>query len=168
MSAVLQDLRARIGALEKFSRRERFPYSALPEGLPRGGLVEIAGPGKTECVVRFLAENPELSAAWVEKTLSIYPPAIAQRRRGLERIFFVEAGAETAWAASTVLRSRLFPIVVYHAPYGCERELRRFQLLAEKAEATVLLLAGREPHAAWPIALSLESSGGALRVRRQK
>lgn len=166
MSA-LQDLRARIGAIEKFSRDESLPCSFLPQGLPRGALVEIAGAGKTESVVRFLAENPELGVAWIETSFSLYPPAIAQRRRPVENIFFVEAGKEAAWAASTVLRARLFPIVVYNAPYGDERELRRFQLLAERSRATMILLAKRAL-ATWPISLSLEVRERKISVLRQK
>ena len=167
MSA-LQELRTRIGAIEKFSRAEAFPYSGLPSGLPRGALVELAGHGKTESVVRFLAENADLSAAWIEKAFSLYPPAVAQRRRRLENLFFVEAGADAAWAATTVLRSRLFPVIVYNAPYGDERELRRFQLLAERSRATMILLAAQRAFASWPVALSLEVRERKLFVLRQK
>lgn len=165
----LQELRARLGALETFSRRESRPYSLFPQGLPRGALVEISGAGKTECVAQFLAENAETPAAWIESEFSLYPPALLQRQRKLENTFFVEAGKDATWAAATILRARLFPLLVYHAPYTQdERQLRRFQLLAEKAEATMILLAKRKPHAAWPIALSLELKEKQLLVLRQK
>lgn len=168
MSA-LQELRARIGALEKLSRSETHPYSLLAGGLPKGVLVEVSGQGKTENVAHFLAENSEVPAAWIESEFSLYPPALFQRKRKLENTFFVEAGKDAAWAAATILRSRLFPIVVFHAPYReDERQLRRFQLLAEKAEATMILLARKKPLAAWPIALSLEVRERKLFVLRQK
>jgi hypothetical protein len=166
MSA-LQELRVRIGAIEKFSREQALPYSLLSQGMPKGVLVEMTGAGKTESAVRFLAENPELGAAWIESSFSLYPPAVAQRQRSLENTFFVEAGKDSAWAASTILRSRLFPVVVYKAPYRDERELRRFQLLAERSRATMLLL-GAKPLASWPIALSLEVRERKLFVLRQK
>jgi hypothetical protein len=168
MSA-LQELRARIGAIEKFSRSGALPFSQLSTGLPSGALVEISGQGKTESVVHFLAENAEIPAAWIESDFSLYPPALFQRKRKLENTFFIEAGKDAAWAASTILRSRLFPVLVYHAPYQQdERQLRRFQLLAEKAQATMILLARRKPLAAWPIALSLEVRERKLIVLRQK
>ncbi|MGZ6290347.1 MAG: hypothetical protein ACXWQO_19315 [Bdellovibrionota bacterium] len=168
MSA-LQELRARIGAMENFSRSESLPYSQFASGLPRGALVEISGQGKTESVVQFLAENAETPAAWIESEFSLYPPALFQRKRKLENTFFIEAGKDAPWAASTILRARLFPVIVYHAPYQKdERQLRRFQLLAEKAQATMILLARRKPLAAWPIALSLEVRERKLFVLRQK
>ena len=100
--AALQELRARIGALERKSR-EAFPWSYLPEGLPRGGLVEIAGAGKTEAVARLLAENA-LPSAWVEAEFSVFPSALLQRQVKLEEVFFIEAGKEAAWAAAAALR----------------------------------------------------------------
>lgn len=171
MSALhLQELRARLGAFEKLSRGESHPYSMLAGGLPRGALVEVAGPGKTESVAAFLAENAQTPAAWVESEFSLYPPALFQRRRKLHNTFFIEAGKDAAWAASAVLRARIFPLLVYHAPYHeDERQLRRFQLLAEKAQATVILMSrGRKPLASWPVALSLEVRERKIFVLRQK
>lgn len=171
MVALLQELRARLGNTEKLPA---FPYSRLEQGLPRGALVEITGPGKTESVATLLAENPLLRVAWIESHFSLLPSALPQRKVNLEKIFFVEGGRDSAWAASTILRSQLFPIVVYHpAPLPREtendlRELRRFQLLAEKSASTMILL-GEEPRTlAWPIRLSLASENGGkkLNVKR--
>jgi len=164
-AAVLQELRARLGAFDSHLTREAFSYSRLASGLPRGILVELTGPGKTENVVQFLAENASLRAAWVEQRFSLLPSAFVQRQANLEKIFFIEGGMQCAWAASTVLRSQLFPIVVYHAPYGEERELRRFQLLAERSNTTMILLADKPlEERAWPIRLSLASRGRELSV----
>lgn len=169
MLVALQELRARIGALETFSRGENRPSSFFAGGLPRGALVEVSGVGKTERVAQFLAENAETPAAWIESEFSLYPPALFQRQRKCTNTFFVEAGKDATWAASTILRARLFPILVYHAPYlNDERQLRRFQLLAEKAEATMIFLARRKPHAAWPIARSFALQKQQLTVLRQK
>lgn len=161
----LQELRARIGALERKSR-ESFPWSFLPGGMPRGALVEISGPGKTEAVARLLAENP-LPVAWVEAKFSLFPSGLRQHQVSLENIFFIESGKDAAWAAGTALRSQLFPLLVYSAPYGEERELRRFQLLAERANATMILLA-KKPSLAWPISLSLEMRDRRPAVLRKK
>lgn len=163
MSA-LAELRARIGALTS-RNTERLAFSLVPEGLPRGGLVEISGRGKTEAAVRFLAENP-LPAAWIEERFSLFPTALLQREVDPARILFLEGGKEAAWAAAQVLRSQLFPILIYSAPYGEERELRRFQLLSETAKTTMLLLRP-QPSKAWPIALQLRMEGGELRARKR-
>jgi hypothetical protein len=164
-AAVLQELRARLGAFDNHHTRERVPYSRLPSGLPRGILVELTGPGKTSMVVQLLAENPELRTAWIEQHFSLLPSAFVQRQVNLEKIFFIEGGKQSAWAAGAVLRSQLFPIVVYNAPYGEERELRRFQLLSERSNTTMILL-GEKPleQKAWPIRMSLEARGRQLTV----
>lgn len=168
MPAALEEIRARLSALESRPRKEFLPFSPLVGGLPRGALVEITGHGKTGAAVQFLAENSALRAAWVEGSFSLFPPALLQRRANLQKILFVEGGAQSAWAAGTLLRSGLFPILVYSAPYGCERELRRFQLLAEKSATTMLLLGeAPQPHA-WPIQLSLEVREGKPALFRRK
>lgn len=161
----LEELRARLGARK--DRREILSFSACAEGLPRGALVEITGRGRTETVARLLAEHRDLSAAWIEESLSLFPPALAQRNVALDSIFFIEGGTQTAWAAGAALRSQLFPVVIYDAPYGEERELRRFQLLAEKSHSTMLLL-GEDPVPAWPISLALKVEAGRVRVERRR
>jgi len=156
MSAVLQELRARLGITESHFQKGVLPFSRLPKGLPRGVLAEITGSGKTECVAQLLAENPLLRCAWIESPFSLLPSALAQRGVSLEKVFFVEGGANAGWAAATVLRAQIFPLVVYRAPYGELKELRRFQLLAGKANTTMILLGDQTAHA-WPIRLSWEA-----------
>ena len=170
MLAALQELRARLGVLEnQCPEKEKIAFSQIPEGLPRGILVEITGKGKRESIAALLAENPDLYCAWIESKLSILPSALEQRKINLEKLFFVEGGNETSWAAATVLRSQIFPIVVYNAPHGDLRELRRFQLLASKAQSTMLLLAEDPTPNAWPIRLSLcvQAEGRKVSIARR-
>jgi hypothetical protein len=163
----IQELRARIGSLER-AEKESHSWSMVSGGIPRGGLVEICGHGKTEAVGRLLAEHAHTPTAWIEKDFSLLPSALAQRGVPLDKIFFVEAKAEYAWAATLILRARIFPFVVYHAPFGEEKELRRFQLLAERSRSTMLLLTEEKPTLAWPISLSLEMEKNQALVRRRK
>jgi len=163
----IQELRARIGSLER-AEKENHSWSMVSGGIPRGGLVEICGHGKTEAVARLLAEHAQAPVAWIEKDFSLLPSALAQRGVPLDKIFFVEAKAECAWAAALVLRSQVFSFVVYNAPFGEEKELRRFQLLAERSRSTMLLLTEEKPSLAWPIALSLEMEQNQPLVRRRK
>ncbi len=165
--SALEELRARIGALETGYAREQHAFSLYPAGLPKGGLVEIAGHGKTECAVRFLAEHPGIAVAWIEGEFSLFPTALLQRRVDPAKILFIEGKKDAGWAAGVILRSGLFPFVIYHAPYKDERELRRFQLLSEKARSTTILLQ-EKPSGAWPITLHLELKDGRLEARRRR
>ena len=163
VTPILEELRARLGVFDTHLQRESLPFSRFAPGLPRGALVELTGPGKTTLVAQFLAENSGLRAAWVESRFSLLPSAFPQRSVDLEKIFFVEGGKDSAWAAATILRAQLFPILVYPAPYGCERELRRFQLLSERSSTTMILLGQKPLEArAWPIKVALEARGREL------
>jgi hypothetical protein len=135
-------------------------FSYLEDGIPRGAITEVSGRsggGKTELVLRFLAENPEARVAWVEEELTIYPCAFPQNRVELERVLFVDAPfGKKLWTAHQILRSGACPIVVIDAQGLSEADLRRLQLAAERADAAVILLT-QEPSArgAWPIAAQL-------------
>jgi hypothetical protein len=165
--ARLKELAATIGSSQQIDRTP-WPCSQLEGGLPRGSLIEISGHGRTEALVRILAEHPELPSLWIEANFQLFPPALAQRKLVLERTYFVDAGREAAWAATTVLRSQICPFLIYHAPYGAERFLRRLQLLAERSGTIVFLLPEGKPRQAWPIHLSLEAKGRKLHTLRRK
>lgn len=162
----VQELRARIQGLSSPVAREFFPFSKFSDGFPRGALVEITGRGKCGVVADFLAENLEFTV-WIEKKREIFPSALLQRKVDLQKILFVEGKNEAAWVAATALRSKVFPIVVFDCVYKDERDLRRWQLLAEKAKATMILLR-EKPSKFWPISLSLQVNGRAIEVLRQK
>jgi hypothetical protein len=140
--------------------REKYEFSLLPGGVPRGVLIELAGLGKTEVIVQFLRENPKLRVAWIEESLTIYPCAVAQRNVALSRLLFIEASSEIFWATFQVLRSNLFDCVVISSKRILdEKNLRRMQLESEKGNSGIFLLT-EELHKAWPIALQLKVSRG--------
>jgi hypothetical protein len=158
----IADLRSLIRTVEKPQERERYDFSLLPSGVPRGALIEVTGPGKTESVVSFLSENQALRIAWVEDQMTVYPTAILQRQVPLERVLFIEAGDEIVWAAMQVMRSGLFEAIILSLPRHLdERVLRRLQLESEKSQACVFLLS-EKPHKAWPISLQIQVSRPAL------
>ncbi len=150
----LENLSSRIGALRGASAKESFHWSLVPSGLPRGAITEIAGSGKTELVMQFLAENPHVKAAWIEPVLSLYPCAVLQRQVALDRMLFNEAGKEVPWVTLQLLRSQLFHIVVLDAACSDFRALRRFQLATEKANCGLILLSNRLQRA-WPISMQI-------------
>lgn len=137
------------------ARREVLSCSSLPRGLPKGAITELYGAGKTEFVARVLAEHPLLRAAWIEERLSVFPFALLQRNISLDRVLFVEAGAETLWTALQVLRSQLFPIVILYGEGWELNALRRIQLATEKSQAATLWLTGRAQNL-WPVSLQLK------------
>ena len=142
-------------------KREFLRFSAIEGGLPKGALVEFsgqAGSGKTETILRFLAQNPEVRVAWVEENFTIYPCAFPQAGVGLDRVLFVETGSvELLWSVNQILRSQIFGVVVLVAKEQNVIALRRLQIEAEKAGATVILVAETAQQIGnWPISLQLE------------
>jgi hypothetical protein len=152
----IEGLRALLGTAGAERSKERLRSSDLSEGVPRGALVEVSGPARTEWVARLIAENKEAQVAWVEQKLSLLPTALRQREVELGQIIFVEARDKLDWTLTTLLRSQLFTAIVCSGNIHDQRRLRRYQLLAEKANATVLLLSV-EATTAWCIALQLEA-----------
>jgi hypothetical protein len=140
--------------LQEKNKPETIPYSRLEVGIPKGAITEISGPGKTEWVMHFLAEQPKLNIAWVEENFCIFPFSFSQRNVRLARVLFVDAGQAIEWSILQVLRAQIFPIVVI---YGQDIELqsmRRIQLAAEKSAAAVLWLTP-EPQNFWTTRLQV-------------
>lgn len=181
-SEVLELLRELPGVVPgtRFAQELRLlPFSWLsrvgvPAGLPRGGLVEITGPaggGKTEATFRFLAENPKLRVAWIEESMTLYPCAAAQQQMEVQRVLFIESCERSpVWTVHQILRSQVFGVVVLVPgararaeieKVGAEVAYRRLQLEAEKAGATLIVLAD-EParEGSWPMTVRLAVTRG--------
>lgn len=165
MSAVLHLIKEfpSFFAFHMKSQPEAYRFSQLEGGLPKGAVVEVSGSsggGKTEVVLRFLAENPEARVAWIEDELTIYPCAFPQNRVGLERVLFVESKpSEVLWTVHQILRSQVFGVVVLRVGASIdEMALRRLQLAAEKTQTTVILLSEEAARrGTWPIAVQLHA-----------
>jgi hypothetical protein len=173
--------------LMKIAEKTYLPFSLLEVegGLPKGVLIELsgaAGGGKIEVLLRFLSENLELQAAWVEEGSTVYPCAFPQHGVGLERLLFVNAEPLHSLSspvnplvldcAHQILRSQIFGALVllpHTTPAtprdsrsiesrGCfgEIELRRLQIAAEKSGTTVFILRETPSQAhTWPLTLQL-------------
>lgn len=158
--ARLAALRQLHGILKAPPERSAISFSKLPQKIPRSALTSIhgsLGSGKTELVLDFLAENPELRAAWVESRISVYPISFSQKGISLHRLLFIEAGTEALWSATQALRSQLFEVLVLNT-FGIEINsllLRRLQLATEQARSVTFLLS-EKPLPAWPIALQIK------------
>lgn len=155
----LDELRSRLAP----RRKDSLAFSEMESGIPRGAITELSGAhgcGKTDFVLRLIAENPKVHIAWVEDELSIYPCAFEQRGVQLGRVLFAEAQDQALWTALQMLRSGIFGIVVVSVSPQQQLEqleLRRLQLAAEQVNASVILLSEAPTmHGAWPISLQLE------------
>jgi len=165
--------------------------SAQATGFPVGALSQLcgaSGSGKTEVVLRFLAENPAMRVAWVEESFSVYPGAFPSYQVSLDRIFFVDVSSESRsvgktrggssehpalWAVQQVLQAQIFGVVIVSAAVP-DRDasviLRRMQLLAEKSRTTVIFLSETPIRSAsWAIryqaGVERDAVSGALSVR---
>lgn len=126
--------------------------------VPVGALSQVTGSKRMSWIVDRLASRSDLSVAWVEKTLSIFPPALAQKQVDLSSVLFVEVGdaiADWEWALLQLLDSQLFQVVVATGTHEAAspamlRTLRRFQVAAEKSRTAAVFLS-ETPWTAWPI-----------------
>lgn len=149
-----------IGSNQNFLKDSTYwPFSLLEGGVPRGVLVEVSSPiggGKTEVILKFLAENQHLRVAWVEKDFTVYPCAFLQQKVKLDRVLFVDT-PQYLWAAHQVLKSQIFEVVVLSASIPTEIQLRRLQIEAKKSGTTVILLTDCLTEVGtWPVAMQVD------------
>ncbi len=148
-TATLESLRALVHSK---TQRSSLPFSYLPTGIPKGAIAEISGHGKSEFVLKFIAEN-KLKVAWIESDFSIFPFAFLQRNVALDKVLFVESANQTYWGVLQVLKAQIFPVVVVVGDMDL-RQLRCVQLASEKADACVLWLT-EQTHSYWPVSLKV-------------
>lgn len=154
--------------LSQLSARESFAFSSVEGGIPRGSLISVsgsAGSGKTEVILNFLAENPKLKVAWVEERFTIYPCAFLQARVNLDRVLFVNAdhdAKKALWVVHQILKSQIFEVVILSTGSAASLDavtLRRLQISAEKANATLIFLSDFSSlTGAWSIPLQIQVS----------
>jgi len=146
--SLFEQLRALPTMIRPLPQEEPYLFSLLPSGMPKSGLVELCGTigaGKTEVILRFLNENPNLEVAWIEKDFTIYPGAFPHYQVSLDRILFIDVSSPRFkqtpfWCASQVVKSQLFQAVIFFQIEFTEIELRRLQLLAKQAGTLIIFL----------------------------
>jgi hypothetical protein len=157
-SDTLQALKQQMQAYLSPSSIETLACSRLSLGVPRGALIELSGPSRTEWLLQFLKEHPELQVCWLEKKFTLLPTAVEQQSGNLERFLFVETGDDLFTPVRKALRSHVFDVLVFPNDFVHERALKSLQLLTEKAHATCFLLAP-QASTAWPISVQLRCEG---------
>ncbi len=150
----LEVLKSFSGKLAGWAPKERRSFDWLPGGVSVGGITEVVGAGKTEFVLRFLAEHPSLHAAWVEPEVSLNPYGVLQHQVSVGKVFCIESGENHNWSVLQALRSGAFQVVISAAPVNDLMELRRLQLAVERSAAILFLLAP-EPSGLWPVSMEV-------------
>ncbi len=152
----LELLRSFSGRVADYTQKNAVRFSCIPGGVPEGGLTEFVGPGKTSLFLSFLAEHPEMQAAWVETQTTLYPFGVRKKGVQLSQVFYVEAGEQMVWSILQVLRSGVFSAVAVAGEVPDLMDLRRIQLAAESTKTCVFFLV-EEASGLWPIRLSVQA-----------
>jgi hypothetical protein len=130
-----------------------------------GILVEIAGPDARAQAARLLESYPLCPAAWIEQSLEPFPDEVRRFRLNFDKVLFIDGKKDSSWALSACVRSGDFPVVVYYAPYGPDKELRRLKRMA-RASGTMVLLLREETRPAWQIHSQYSTHKGRLELVR--
>jgi hypothetical protein len=170
---VLQKLRESIGAIDGSLQKLKIAYSGFESGFPQGGIVEVIGTGKTEFVAKFLSEHEQEKAAWIESEFSVNPCALSQKGVALGNVLFMRTQRESIWTVREVLQSQVFSIVVTSFVEFPENDLRRMQILAERAKVNLFILSQEFHHSFVPqlqLQVSRDQQTGRLewKIKKQR
>lgn len=141
----------------------------LARGLPRPGLVELAGvPGSGRMRAALALAAAEPATAWVDCERLLYPPAALAHGVDLAAQLWIQPTADRCiWAAEQVLRSGCFALVIVVEPPALGRAGARWVHAAEAGACTGLVLSSR-PQRSLPADLRLQAHRGELTVARDR
>lgn len=156
----VQKLKLLIGGMEEPGDREFLQAPLLAGGVPKGVIVELLGPLRTEWLIQFLKLHAELRIFWAERQQHILPTALQQRGVDLSRITFGTLGEDLVIPLRRVIQSQLYPLVIAPNCFTEIRVFKAFQLFTEKTNSILFLMGDKTPSNAWPISLQLEIRKG--------
>lgn len=144
MDALLEKLRT-LSTLATAPLLEKpYPFSLLAGGFPKSSLIELSGPlgsGKTEAVLKFISENPQLEIGWIEQDFTIYPNAFLEFQIELKRILFIQIQNQSAiQIVSQILKSQVFQVLILSHLDFDEVDFRRLQLLSKQSGVLIIFL----------------------------
>ncbi|MBX9768868.1 MAG: hypothetical protein K2X47_16465 [Bdellovibrionales bacterium] len=156
------DLREKLQGQLGLKHQKFLSFSLWESGMPRPGLVEISGSlgsGKTEAVLVFLKEHPELRVVWIEERFNFFPTCLGQHQLSADRFLFIAARKDNAdWAFQQVISAQIFDVVILSGVVWNETSLRRAQILSEKNNASVVCLQNESVRkAVWAFDFQLQS-----------
>ena len=151
----IKHLKLIIGAVDVSVERDAWAAPTLPDGVPKGAVVEIYGPKKYEWLILFLKQHPEIKIFWAENTQQVLPTALVQRGLDLKQITFGILGNNSFVSLRKIIQSQVYEVVIAPNNFTELRVFRAFQLITEKSNNTLFLTA-KKPSIAWPISLQLD------------
>ncbi len=151
----VKKLKLLIGGLEESTPRDFLSAPILSSGIPRGTIIELVGPCKTEWLIQFLKTQPHFRIFWAEQDQKILPTALHQRGLNLAQITFAKLGDDLVLPIRRVLQSQLYQVVIAPSHFTEIRILKAFQMFTEKSNALLFLMAEKEVSKAWPISMQL-------------
>lgn len=145
---------------------------AVTQGLPRPGLVEIAGPlgsGRTRLALALAAACSRRDPiAWIDVPGCFYPPTAIALGVEAARLYLVRPAPEKAsWSVEQSLRSGCFPIVVADGLPEEGGAAARWQRAATLGASTLVILSDAPLRDASP-ALRLLLGRGVVSVQRHR
>lgn len=152
----ISKLKLLLGELETPTPKEFLKAPQLPMGLPRGCLVELLGPLKTEWLIQFLKDQPEFRIFWAERDPQILPTALHQRGLDLSQVTFAHLADDLFLPLRRILQSQLYQVVIAPQRFEEIRVLKTLQLLTEKSNSLLFFMGQHSPSKAWPISVQLE------------
>lgn len=148
MRVTLEELKSLPSIVHTLPQKEVYSFTRFSMGFPKTGLMEISGvlgSGKTEFLLQFLKESPELEVAWIEKNFTFFPSILLNYQLHPERFLFLDLSSpklkrSPLWGVSQILRSQVFPLIILSGIDLQESELRHLQLSARQADALIIFL----------------------------
>lgn len=113
--------------------------------VPKGAFIEVFGNARREVLIEFLRDQRDLTVAWVESELTLFPPSVAQRDVDVTRWLLVEAGENLLWVVEELLTSHFFSVILVSEMSLTAALWRRFQRECERGGTTLFLLS-EQPH----------------------
>ncbi len=142
---VVADLRSQLHGQLGLKEQKILPWSLWAGGLPRPGMIEMTGrpgSGKTEALLVFLKEHPDLRVAWLEEKFNFFPACLGQYQIPGERILFISVDKKdhSDWVFQQIIAAQIFDVVILSNTHWNEAGLRRAQLLSEKNNVVLVCL----------------------------
>ncbi|MBK7962037.1 MAG: hypothetical protein IPK04_13055 [Bdellovibrionales bacterium] len=120
-----------------------------------------------------MSEHEQEKAAWIESEFSVNPCALSQKGVALGNVLFMRTQRESIWTVREVLQSQVFSIVVTSFVEFPENDLRRMQILAERAKVNLFILSQEFHHSFVPqlqLQVSRDQQTGRLewKIKKQR
>ncbi len=121
-------------------KSQYWPAPGMPEGIPRGAVIELFGDDCEEWLWEFLNFNPELRIFWDLKKSDTTSENLIKTNAGRQRITFKSLKSLIAVTLRQVIQSQKYEIILTQNNFSDFRIFQALQIFLKKANSTLLLL----------------------------